>query len=144
MLIGEYKHTIDDKKRISLPIKFRKEIGKSMVITQGLDNCLFVYSLKEWTKISEQLGSLPMGQSNARGFNRLFLGGASEIDIDSVGRIIIPDGLREFAKLKSKVVFAGIYNRVEIWDEEAWAGYKAKVSAEADQIAEKLGEIGAI
>lgn len=144
MLIGEFKHTIDDKNRISLPMKIRKEIGKKIIITRGLDNCLFVYSTKEWEKISEQLGSLGMGQADTRAFNRFMLAGASEINVDSVGRILIPDHLKEFAKIKTKVVFAGIHNRVEVWNENRWEDYKNKVLSHADDMAQKLGDIGAI
>ncbi len=144
MLIGEFKHTIDDKKRISLPVKIRKEIGKKIIITRGLDNCLFMYPIKEWEKISEQLGSLGMGQSDTRAFNRFMLAGAIEVAIDSVGRILIPEHLKNFAKIKSKVVFAGLHNRVEIWDEKSWESYKSKVLQKADEMAQKLGDIGAI
>ncbi len=144
MLIGEFKHSIDDKKRISLPVKFRKVVGKKLIVTRGLDNCLFLYPVKEWEKISEKLGSLGMGQSDTRGFNRFMLAGANEINVDSVGRILIPDHLISFAGIKSKVIFAGVYNRIEIWDEKTWENYKNKVLKDADQMAEKLGEIGAI
>ncbi len=144
MLIGEFKHTVDDKKRISLPIKFRKEIGKNIIVTKGLDNCLFLYPLKEWKNISEKLGSLGMGQSDTRGFNRFMLAGASEISVDSVGRILIPDHLKSFAGIENKVVFAGVHNRVEIWDDARWETYKTSVLKDADKMAEKLGEIGAI
>lgn len=144
MLIGEFKHTVDEKKRISLPMKFRKEIGKKIIITRGLDNCLFMYTPKEWVTISEKLGSLGMGQSDTRGFNRFMLAGAYEVNVDSVGRILIPEHLRDFAQIKNKVVFAGIHNRIEVWDETNWEAYKEKVLKNADQMAEKLGEIGAI
>ena len=144
MLIGEFKHTVDDKKRISMPIKFRKEIGKNIIVTKGLDNCLFLYPLKEWKNISEKLGSLGMGQSDTRGFNRFMLAGASEISVDSVGRILIPDHLKSFAGIENKVVFAGVHNRVEIWDDARWETYKTSVLKDADKMAEKLGEIGAI
>lgn len=144
MLIGEFKHTVDDKKRISLPIKFRKEIGKNIIVTKGLDNCLFLYPLKEWKNISEKLGSLGMGQSDTRGFNRFMLAGASEVSVDSVGRILIPDHLKSFAGIENKVVFAGVHNRVEIWDDARWETYKTSVLKDADKMAEKLGEIGAI
>jgi MraZ protein len=144
MLIGEYRHSFDEKKRISLPIKFRKEIGKKVVVTHGLDNCLFLYSVKEWEKISEKLGNLSIGQTDSRRFNRFILAGAVEAEVDGVGRILIPEYLRTFAKLDSKVVFAGVHNRVEVWDEARWTEYKKKISAEADALAEKLGSIGAI
>lgn len=144
MLIGEYKHTLDDKKRISLPSKFRSKVGKNIVITRGLDGCLFLYPIKEWQKISEKLGDLGMGQADTRGFNRFMLSGASEVNVDSVGRILIPEHLRDFAKVKSKVVFAGVFNRIEIWNEKAWTEYTNKVVKNADQMAEKLGDIGAL
>lgn len=144
MLIGEYKHTIDDKKRISLPIKFRKEIGKKFVMTHGLDNCLFGYTLKEWEKISEKISELGMGQADRRGFNRFMLAGASIVEVDSVGRILIPEHLREFAGIKDKVVFAGVVKRIEIWNEKRWSDYKQNVIKNADTMAEKLGDIGAI
>lgn len=142
MLIGEYIHTLDIKKRLSLPSKFRKQFGKKIVVTRGLDNCLFVYSLKEWKKISDRLGELSIGQSNTRGFNRFMLSGAVEVDVDSAGRILIPEFLKDFAELTNKVVLAGIHNRVEIWNEKAWSLYKKKIEKQADQLAEKLGEIG--
>lgn len=142
MLIGEYTHTIDDKNRISLPAKFRKEVGKKIVVTHGLDNCLFLYSTREWEKISEKLGSLGMGQADTRGFNRFMLAGASEIDVDSIGRILLPDFLKDFAELKGKVVFTGVHNRIEIWNEKRWGEYKEKIEKQADKLAEKLGEIG--
>ena len=148
MLIGEYTHSQDDKKRISLPAKFKKEIGKKVVVTHGLDNCLFMFGIKEWEKISEKLGSLSMGQASSRGFNRIILGGAVEIDVDSAGRILVPDFLREYAGLSSdksgKVVFTGVYNKVEIWDESRWKTYKSEILKQADGLAEKLGEVGVI
>jgi MraZ protein len=127
-----------------LPIKFRKELGKKIVVTHGLDNCLFVYTLKEWEKISEKISELGMGQADKRGFNRFMLAGASLVDVDSIGRILIPEHLRDFAEVKEKVVFTGVYSRVEIWNEKRWSEYKQKVIKNADMMAEKLGDIGAI
>lgn len=144
MLIGEHKHTLDTKKRLSLPAKFRKELGKKVIVTRGLDTCLFVYSQKEWKNFSDKLGELSMGQSDTRAFNRFLLGGAVEVEIDSAGRILIPDFLKEFAHLDTKVVVAGIANRVELWDEEAWNKYQAGLQTQADALAEKLGSIGMI
>lgn len=144
MLIGEYTHTIDPKKRLSLPSKFRKELGKKIVVTRGLDNCLFIYSAREWEKVSKKLGELPMGQADTRGFNRFILSGAIEVAIDSLGRILIPDFLRDFASLKDKVVLTGVQNRIEIWNEKKWDEYKSKIERNADNMAEKLGEIGII
>jgi len=144
MLIGEYTHSIDAKKRLSLPSKWRTELGKKLIVTRGLDNCLFVYPQKEWNRISDKIGQLPFGQADTRGFNRFFLSGAVEVEVDSVGRILVPDFLKEFASLTSKVVFAGIHDRVEIWDEKKWTDYKRKIEKQADALAEKLGEIGVL
>ena len=144
MLIGEYTHKIDEKKRLSLPSKFRKELGKKMVITHGLDNCIFVYPQKEWQKVSERLSGLGVGQADSRGFNRFMLGGAVEVSLDSIGRILIPDFLKDFAKLKNKVVLIGVHSRIEIWDQKTWTDYKKKIQQKADTLAQKLGDIGAI
>lgn len=144
MLIGEYQHTLDDKKRLSLPAKFRQQLGKRLVVTRGLEGCLFVYSQKEWGSISARLAELGMGQANTRGFARFMLAGAVEVDVDSAGRILVPDFLKEFARLGNQVVLAGVQTRVEIWNEKSWTDYKRKIEKEADVLAENLGEIGAI
>lgn len=144
MLIGEYTHNIDAKKRLSLPSKWREELGKKLVVTRGLDNCLFVYPLKEWEKITLKIGQLPLGQADTRGFNRFFLSGAVEVEVDTVGRILVPDFLKEFAGLSAKVVLAGIHDRVEMWDENRWITYKQKIESQADEFAEKLGQIGVL
>jgi len=142
MLIGEYTHTIDDKKRLAIPSKLRKDLGAKAVITRGLDNCLFIYPSKEWQKLVEKLGSLPIGQKDTRGFSRLMLAGASEVDLDSLGRVLVPDYLKEYAQLKRNVVIAGVYNRLEIWDETRWNTFKSQSEKEADNIAERLGNLG--
>lgn len=144
MLIGEYNHTIDPKKRVSIPARLRKEIGDKAVLTRGLDNCLFLFPLKEWEMFAEKLGKLPFGQQDTRGFVRFFLSGASEVEFDQLGRMLIPDHLKEHAALKKGVVIAGVFNRLEIWDEEKWNGNKDNFEKNNDRIAEKLGELGVI
>lgn len=144
MLIGEYKHTLDSKKRLSLPSRWRKELGKKLVVTRGLDNCLFVYPLSEWQKITGKIGDLPLGQADTRSFNRFFLSGAVEVEVDKIGRILVPDFLKDFARLKTKVVLAGIHTRVEIWDEKKWDEYKKRIESSADSLAENLGSIGVL
>jgi MraZ protein len=144
MLIGEYDHILDPKRRLSLPSKFRKELGRKVVVTRGLDHCLFLYSLKEWEKISEKLGELSVGHADTRGFNRFMLSGAIETEVDGAGRILIPDFLTDFAGLTTEVVIAGIHNRVEIWDSVRWSEYKGRVETQADELAQKLGELGVL
>ena len=146
MLIGEYRHTIDDKNRLSLPAKFRQEMGKKVVIAPGLDSCLFIYSMKEWEKIAERLSvsEASMLQADNRSFNRYLLGGAVEVEIDAVGRMLLPEHLRERAHLTTKVVFIGVRDRAEIWDEATWQTYRLEVERKADALAEKLGSAGMI
>ena len=142
MLIGEYLHTLDNKKRVAVPAKFRKEIGKKAVITKGLDGCLVVYPFEEWKIVAEKLSNLPTGQLNNRNFVRILLANASEAEIDSLGRILVPDYLKNHAELGEKVVMVGVYKRFEIWNEKRWEEYKSKVERETDALAEKLGELG--
>lgn len=143
MLIGEYIHTIDPKKRLALPAKFRKELGRIAVITRGLDKCLFVYPIKEWEKFAASISNLPMGQSANRSFGRLFLSGAMDVETDKLGRILIPDSLKNYAELKTQAAIVGAYKRLEIWNVERWKAYIAETEKQADVLAEKLGEIGA-
>lgn len=142
MFLGEHLHTIDQKKRLAIPAKFRKEAGKMVVVTRGLDNCLFVFPQQEWLKLAEKLGALPLGQSDARGFSRLMLAGAMEVSVDQLGRILVPDYLKEYAGLKRNIVVAGLYNRIEIWDQTRWSTYKRKSEKAAGDMAERLGELG--
>lgn len=142
MLIGEYKHTLDAKKRLAVPAKLRAKLGRKVVITHGLDNCLSVYPVREWERVSAKLSELSMGQADTRSFNRFMLAGAVETEIDAMGRILIPDFLKDYAGLSTKVVMAGVHNRLEIWDETRWTEYKERVTKQADALAQKLGEIG--
>lgn len=144
MLIGTYKHTLDPKKRLSVPSKLRKEIGEKAVLTRGLENCLFLFSMKEWEVLAEKISQLPMGQKDSRGFARLLLSGASEVELDPPGRILVPDYLRDYAGLQKAVIIAGVGKRLEIWDESKWNVYKSDIEKNGDAIAEKLGEIGMI
>jgi MraZ protein len=142
MFIGEYIHSVDDKKRLSVPAKFRKELGKKAVITLGLNKCLSLYSAKAWNVFAEKLASLSMGKSEDRGFSRAMLSGAFEVEIDAIGRIVIPEALKSFAGLGERVVVTGVYDRIELWDEATWKTYKSQMVADADRMAEELGARG--
>ena len=115
MFIGEYQASIDDKGRVSIPAKFRPLLKSKIVVTRGLDNSLFLYSLDEWKKLAEKLASLPISTANTRSFQRLMLAGAMDCEIDKQGRIILPAYLKEFARIGKRVIIAGLYNRIEIW-----------------------------
>ena len=142
MFIGEYTYSIDTKKRLAIPAKFRELLGKKAVITRGLDNCLFIYPSREWEILAQKLSQLPLSQADARGFARLMLTGAMEVVLDNLGRILVPDFLKGYAQLKKKVVIAGVYNRIEIWDAKLWQEYKHKTEKEVGDIAERLKELG--
>lgn len=142
MMIGEHKHNLDAKKRLAIPSKFRKELGEGAILTRGLDNCLFIFPSKFWAPFAEMLAGLSMAKQDTRAFARLFLSGAAEVEFDSLGRILIPEHLKKYADLKKSVVVAGLFNRLEIWDEEKWGIYRADLEKNSDKIAEKLGELG--
>jgi len=142
MFIGEYQHSIDTKKRLAIPSKFRNELGNRVVVTRGLDKCLFIYPMKVWEELAQKLGSLPVGEAGTRSFIRLMLAGATDVEIDKQGRILIPDYLKKYAGFKKNLAIAGLYNRLEIWDEKNWSSYKAKTEKSADEIAEQLGKLG--
>lgn len=142
MFIGEYNHNLDEKGRLAVPVKFRNDLKKGAVVTKGLDGCLFLYTMNEWKTLAEKLSKLPISQSGTRAFARLMLAGAMDVQIDKQGRIVIPDYLRKYAGMKKKIVVSGLYNRLEIWDENSWEKYKKKTEKESEDIAEKLGELG--
>ena len=142
MFIGEFKHNLDSKGRIAMPVKFRNKLTGGAIITRGLDRCLFVFGNKDWEVLAQKLIALPLSQANSRAFSRLMLAGAMDVEIDKQGRILIPDYLREYAGLKKETIFAGLYNRIEIWESENWKQYKTKTESQSDEIAEKLSELG--
>lgn len=142
MLLGEYNHNLDAKGRVSVPAKFRDDLGSTFIVTKGLDNCLFAYSKDEWTTFETKLKALPMTNTNARNFVRFFFSGATECEIDKQGRINIPQNLREYASLKKDVSIIGVSTRVEIWDKEKWENYTSPENMDVDEIASQMSDLG--
>ncbi|HEX9502711.1 MAG TPA: division/cell wall cluster transcriptional repressor MraZ [Patescibacteria group bacterium] len=142
MFIGEYTISMDAKGRIAVPAKFRNLLNAAAVVTRGLDKSLFLYPRSEWEAIAGKLAALPLSKANSRAFSRLMLAGAYDVELDKQGRMMIPEYLRKFAGLSKKVVVAGLYNRIEIWNEDAWNEYKVATERESTAIAEGLGELG--
>jgi MraZ protein len=140
--LGEYQHSIDQKGRMAVPAKFRHELGEGAVVTRGIDTCLFIFPKGEWETFAKKLMQLPLSQSGARAFARLMLSGASDVDFDGQGRVLIPEHLRSYSKMDKKVVVTGLYNRIEVWDQDIWEKYKNKTEQSSEEIAEKLGELG--
>ena len=122
MFMGQYNHTIDTKGRLIVPSKFRELLGDEFVVSKGMDGCLFVYANEDWTAFEQKLTSLPLINKEARKFARFFLAGASQVEADKQGRILIASNLREFAGLDKDVVLVGVGSRIEIWSLEKWEG----------------------
>src|SRR5438067_148462 len=131
MLIGEFRHIIDDKNRLSLPAKFRQEMGKKVIVTSGLDTCLFVFTPKAWESITARLSASDssMLQADNRSFNRYLLGGAVEVEVDTAGRMLLPEYMRERGKLGTNVAIIGVRERVEIWDQSRWDEYRKNIES---------------
>ncbi len=144
MFIGEYTYSLDTKRRLGIPAKFRRSLGKKAVITKGLDDCLFLFSQSEWEKLAKRLSNFQFEKSDARGFSRFMFAGAAEVSIDSLGRILIPDYLKKHAGLKKKTIIAGVSNRIEIWDETRWNNntQKSEKGKGIEDMAERLAEVG--
>ena len=142
MFIGEYSHSVDVKGRVSIPAKFREELGESFILTKGLDNCLFIYSMDEWSILENKLKQLPLTNRDARAFVSFFFSGANECELDSQGRIRITNNLREHANLQKDAVIIGVGTRVEIWSNDEWQEYNSDENLSYDEIASKMAELG--
>jgi MraZ protein len=142
MFLGEYAHTLDDKGRLTLPARFRDQLAKGVVVTRGLDGCLFVFTDEDWKQFTETLSEqLPFTQKSARDFSRFFFSGAADIIPDRQGRILIPPFLRQYANLEADVMIIGANSRLELWDTERWQQTLLDVEANAEMIAEQFGNI---
>ncbi len=139
--MGEFQHSVDDKGRMIVPVKFREGLGSSFVMTRGLDKCLFVYPMNEWETLEGKLKELPMTRADARSFVRFFLSGATECELDKQGRILIPATLREYANLEKDCVVIGVSNRVEIWSQASWMDYSQSAAESFALIAENLVDL---
>jgi len=142
MFIGEHSHSIDTKGRLNIPAKYRRGLSEGVVVTRGLDHCLFLYSKTEWQKIASRLAALPISQKTSRAFTRLMLAGAWDAELDSQGRVLVPEYLRKYAGITKQVTVAGLYNRIEVWDEDTWHTYKQQTEAASEEIAEGMAELG--
>ena len=140
MFMGEYSHSIDAKGRLIMPAKFREQLGNDFVVTKGLDECLFVYSNEEWKGIEEKFREIPLTTRDARKFARFFFAGASAVELDKQGRVLLPGVLRKFAGLEKDVVLVGVLSRIEIWDRKRWE--EGSEYEDMDEIAEHMADLG--
>lgn len=142
MLLGEFKHNLDSKNRLTIPAKLRVELGEKPVLTRGLDGCLFIYPNRDWQLFMEKMNNLPLGQKKARDFKRFMLSGAGEIEIDEMGRVLVPDSLKKYAHLEKSAVVIGVQDRIEVWSENIWNKYIAESEKMSGDIAEGLDQFG--
>jgi len=138
MLLGEHDHSLDEKKRLTLPSRLREQLGERVVVTRGLDGCLNVWAADEWRKHGERVGSLDPFSSEARTMQRFFFASAVDVELDKQGRIVIPAGLLETAGIGREVTVTGIYDHLEIWDRATWRAQRQTVEGSAEDVAERL------
>jgi MraZ protein len=139
MLLGAHDHTLDDKNRLTLPAKFRQDFAEGVVVTRGLDGCLYAFRRADWDRLVEsRLSTLDPLSPEGRRLQRHFFSGAAESELDKQGRVMIPSQLIEHAKLGKEVVVAGVNDRLEIWDRAAWRKELAEVEGSAEDVAERL------
>lgn len=142
MFIGQYDHRLEGKGRLSIPKKFRAQLESGAVLSQGLDGCLFLYPKSIWISLTERISQLPLTKSDARSFTRSLSFGATDVTIDSLGRILVPEYLRKFAGINSECVVAGAMDRIEIWDKNRFSKYTAQLDSRREDIAESLSDSG--
>ena len=142
MFLGEFRHSIDKKARVILPAKFRDALKDGVVVTRGLDNCLWIFSKTEWVQVEDGIRKLSLTKNNARKFTRFLLSGASEEELDRQGRISLPQQLREHAGLERDIVIIGVSDRLEIWSKENWDKYAKEAEGSFADVAEELTEFG--
>ena len=142
VFIGEYQNSIDSKGRIIVPSKFRDQLGSKFILTKGLDNCLYIYPMEEWSRFEDKLGNLPVSNKDARAFVRYFFSSAVECEVDKQGRLTIPQNLREHAKIDKELVTIGVLSKIEIWSKQEWDNYNEGSNLGPDDIADKMAEFG--
>jgi MraZ protein len=142
LFYGEYQHSLDQKGRIIIPVKFRDELGNKFILTKGLENCLFAYSKEEWGILEAKLKALPLTDKNARAFERFLFTGATECEMDKQGRVLVPQNLRDYAGLEKDIYIVGVSRRVEIWDKTKWEKYLSPENISPEEIAEKMTMLG--
>ncbi len=142
MFIGQYLHTLEAKGRLAIPKSFRSSLSRQAVITKGLDGCLFLFPAEAWHDFSQKIAKMSLTKKDSRSFSRFLTFSAAQVNLDSQGRILIPDHLRKFAGLKKHVMVAGASDRVEVWDKKHFDQYQGRVEKETEKITERLTDVG--
>ena len=141
MFFGEFEHNIDDKGRLTIPAKFRDELAGGVVVTRGLDGCLWAYPRSEWEQLAERIAKMPTTNQAARNFARFMFSSASDSIPDRQGRVLLPQGLRNYAGINNEAIIIGVMNRVEIWQPDKWSSVFSKVEEDPEIIASQLEDL---
>ena len=142
-LTGEFRHTLDDRSRVAVPVRFRTRLAQGATLARWLDKCLGLFPQDEWEELAAKLRALPLTSARAREFARFMSSGAVEVQLDKQGRILVPSYLREYAGLsEGEVIVVGAFNRLEIWAPAAWLPYRSKIEDEPEALAEHLADLG--
>ncbi len=142
MFLGEYVHSIDDKNRLAIPARFRQDLAEGLYVTKGVDRCLYVLAPDGWNGLADRIAALPSMQASVRQLQRHFFAGAVHVVPDKLGRIVIPQNLREYAQLDGEVVVAGVHSRIELWAQGAWEQERARVDEQTSTLAEQMASLG--
>ena len=142
MFLGNFAHTIDDKGRLTIPAKFRDELEGGIVITRGLDGCLWAYPRYEWEKFAEKISQIPSTNQAVRNFVRFMFSSAFDSIPDRQGRVIIPQNLRDYAGIENEATVIGVMNRVEIWNPAKWTDVFSKVEEDPEAMLSQMQELG--
>ncbi|NPV91495.1 MAG: division/cell wall cluster transcriptional repressor MraZ [Firmicutes bacterium] len=141
MFIGSFNHSLDSKGRLFIPSRLREDLGERFIATKGLDRCLFLYPLSEWEIIDKKMRDLPFTKADTRAFVRMFYSGASECEVDKQGRILLPQNLRDFARITKDVVITGVSSRAEVWAKEEWDRFNQEAEAAYESMAESVAAL---
>lgn len=141
MLIGEYKSKLGEKKRVSLPKKFRDELGQNLILTRGYENALIIVNEELWKKVATEVMDGSFINKDIRDTSRYLVGGAKEINLDDQGRFVIPESLLEHASIQKDVVFIGLINWVEIWDKDMWQERLEYLKEHGEEIAQEINKM---
>jgi MraZ protein len=142
VFLGEYLHAVDDKNRLAIPARFRPELAGGLYLTKGVDRCLYVLTPEGWNRLADRVAALPSMQASVRQLQRHFFAGAVQVVPDKLGRIVLPQPLRDYAGLEGEVVVAGVHSRIEIWSRTAWEQERDRVDGETAALAEQMAGLG--
>jgi MraZ protein len=141
VFLGRYEHNLDAKGRMAVPSRFRDALAEGLVLTRGIDRCLALYPMTAWQPLAEKVSALPLTDADARNFRRLVFSAATDLTLDSQGRILIPAELRRYAAIEREALVVGVDTSIEIWSSQRWAEVEASLDADGAEIAQRLATL---